>query len=232
MASVSDKPYNACICLDTVPPRGYAPRMDLSAGPTPAFREATGLEPDAGRATPADAFRRAWEIVQSGQPLDMQALAAELGVARSTLYRWTGDRERLIADIAWAEVSSVLDHILQTTEERGVERIHVAADRFLGAMAGKGRLMSFLRHELDHGFRVITDPLGGVRPRIVDTIARAIQDEVDAGVYRSPDEPAALADGIVTVAERFLYHGGHIELDPEPEIASRMIALLVREPSD
>ena len=42
----------------------------------------------------------------------MVALAAELDVSRATLYRWTGDRERLLADAVWAEARATADHML------------------------------------------------------------------------------------------------------------------------
>ena len=38
----------------------------------------------------------------NGERVDMLALASELGVSRATIYRWTGDRERLLADVLWS----------------------------------------------------------------------------------------------------------------------------------
>jgi hypothetical protein len=34
---------------------------------------------------------------------------------------------------------------------------------------------------------------------------------------------------MVSLGERFLYHGGYIESNPDADTASRMIALLIRE---
>jgi AcrR family transcriptional regulator len=201
------------------------------AVPTPAFAQATALDgPARSRVTPADAFARAREVVHGGSRLDMVALAAELGIGRATLYRWTGDRERLLSDILWMDVHALYKHVLGASRERGAERIRVVATRFLMSLATTGYLTTFLHTERETGFRLITDPQGGVRPRLVDVTAAAIQGEVDAGVYLPPDDPRLLADGMVTLGERFLYHGGNVETNPDAETASRMIALLIREP--
>ena len=52
--------------------------------------------PGAPKATRALAFDTARHRIRTGHKLDMVALAADLGV---TLYRWTGDRDRLLADV-------------------------------------------------------------------------------------------------------------------------------------
>lgn len=62
-------------------------------------------------------------------------------------------------------------------------------------------------------------------------IAEAIQQAIDAGHYRPPEEPQLLAEGMVALGERFFYHGGDPAANPDPETAYRVIALLIREPS-
>jgi AcrR family transcriptional regulator len=188
---------------------------------------ATDVEPI--RATPADAFRRAREIVQAGDRLDMLALANELGIARATLYRWTGDREQLLSDVLWVNVHALFEHVVDTTRERGADGLRIGATRFLTQLAGEGGLVGFLATEGQTGYRLITDSRGAVRPRLVSAIAAWIEREVQAGFYRPPEQPELLADGIVTLGERFLYHGGYVESNPDADTASRMIALLIRE---
>jgi AcrR family transcriptional regulator len=198
--------------------------------PTPAYAQAMALKPSGPtKATPADAFARAQALVRSGSRLDMGSLASELGIARATLYRWTGDRDRLLSDILWADAQRILDHVAADTPGVGVTRIHDVAIRFLELLLAGEELTSFLRNERDHGLRLITDPQGGVRPRLVEAIATHIAGEVTRGAYRPPDDPTVLADGIVTLGERFLYHGGATEANPDPTTAFRVIALLLRE---
>jgi AcrR family transcriptional regulator len=186
-------------------------------------------ETEPAKVTPADAFVRARAIVLAGGRLDMLALAGELGIARATLYRWTGDREQLLSDILWTNVRALFEHVLRTVTERGAEGLRIGSTRFLTQLAAGGELTRFLQSEDGIGLRLITDSRGGVRPRLVDAIAAWIQREVDEGYYRAPEDPQLLADGMVSLGERFLYHGGYVESNPDADTASRMIAVLIRE---
>jgi AcrR family transcriptional regulator len=182
------------------------------------------------RPTPAMAFARAREIVRSGEKVDMQTLARDVGVGRSTLYRWTGDRDQLLADVTWAELDGVLEHLKATTPGTGAAFIERVSADFLGFLADNPGLRAFFEHEGDHGLRLVTAPNGPFRPRMVAAAEHLINEQVDSGVYEPPDDPHVLADGIVSLGERFLYHGGDSDLNPDPETAKRVIALLLREP--
>ncbi|MGA2012170.1 MAG: QsdR family transcriptional regulator [Solirubrobacteraceae bacterium] len=200
--------------------------------PSIAYRQAmAGAAIVERRPTPAAAFQRARELFLAGERVDMGRLAAELGVARTTLYRWTGDRHRLLGDVAWAEVDALLGHFARTAAGTGVERLRSIAGDFLEAIAGNPSLAAFLTLEGEAGLRVITEPAGAVRPRLIAAVTRLIEEEASAGRYRPPDEPGLLADGIVSLGERFLYHAGDRAVNPDPETAKRVIGLLLREPA-
>lgn len=47
------------------------------------------------------AFRAARRVVIAGERLDMGKLAARLGVDRTTLFRWVGNRDQLMAEVTW-----------------------------------------------------------------------------------------------------------------------------------
>ena len=89
----------------------------------------------APRSTPAMAFARAREIVRPAKKVDMQTLARDVGVGRSTLYRWTGDRDQLLADVTWAELDGVLEHLKATTPGSGAPFIERVSSDFLGFLA-------------------------------------------------------------------------------------------------
>src|SRR5689334_17008829 len=48
---------------------------------------------------PHDVVEAATTCYLRGEPLDMSALAAQLGIGRATLYRWVGNREELLARV-------------------------------------------------------------------------------------------------------------------------------------
>jgi AcrR family transcriptional regulator len=202
--------------------------------PTLAYEQAMdGAEHVKPRPTPAGAFERAREFIRAGKRIDMVALAADLGVSRATLYRWTGDRERLLADAVWAEAHMIANHILHHHRAKtGLSRIQAVCVDFLAYFGNNDAVNAFLRHERDTGLELLTWVNGGFRPRLISWIGDLIQGEIDAGRYRPPAEPELLADGIVTIGERFLHHGGDPDVSPDPVSAGCMIALLLREPCD
>jgi AcrR family transcriptional regulator len=201
---------------------------DPFATPTRAFAEATaGADAVEQRPTPAAVFEAARQVIRSGKRLDMAALAAAVGISRPTLYRWTGDRERLLVDASWAEVDQLLRYFDQRTEEEGVEHIERLAGDFLSGLANNEALHAFLANEGDNGLRLMTAPNGGIRPRLVAAVREIIEREVTRG-YRPPADPKILADGIVALGERWLYHGGDPAMNPDPATARQVIELLLR----
>jgi AcrR family transcriptional regulator len=82
------------------------------------------------QATPAGAFRGARRMFLRGERLDMQALAAELGISRATLYRWCGHREQLLADVLWS-----LSHQLFERAKAEHPR-HTGAERVMAVFRG------------------------------------------------------------------------------------------------
>jgi AcrR family transcriptional regulator len=200
--------------------------------PTLAYEQAMGgAERVKPRATPAGAFERAREYLREGRRLDMVQLAADLGVSRATLYRWTGDRERLLADAVWAEAHAIAEHLLhENRRKHGLSRIQTVCVEYLDFFGRNEGVNAFLAHEHDSGLEMITRVNGGFRPRLVAWISDQIQREIDAGHYRAPADPELLADGIVTIGERFLHHGGDPDVTPDAKSAGRMIAVLLREP--
>ena len=207
---------------------------EASEEPTLAYQQAMiGAEHVRPRATPAGAFARARECLRTGERIDMVHLAAELGIARATLYRWTGDRERLLADAVWAEAHAIAEHIYASTHRRnGLSRIRATCVAYLDYFGGNQGVNAFLEHERGSGLQLLTRVGGRFRPRLVAWTQDLIQREIDAGNYRTPADPALLADAIVTIGERFLHHGGDPDLVPDPASAGRMIDVLLREPCD
>jgi AcrR family transcriptional regulator len=210
--------------------RGTSRTIDT---PSLAYEQAMGggdrVRPTA---TPAGAFERAREYLREGRRIDMVALAADLGIGRATLYRWTGDRERLMADAVWAEAEMIAEHIAAKSRRKtGGARIRSVAVDILDAFAASPGVNAFLQQEGASGLALFTHVNGRFRPRAVAWFAAVIQGEVDAGRYRAPADPALLADGIVTIGERFLHNGGDPDVTPDPVSAGRMFDVLLREAS-
>jgi len=141
-----------------------------------------------------------------GQRVDVQAIAAELGLGRATVYRWFGSREGLIGEVLTRAADPLLDAARQSANGRGGEALLDTFDRFNRSLADAPALRRFVEQERDAAVRIITSGTGNVQRHIVARIRDVIEDEVRAGAYEPPVETATLAYAIVRLAEAFLFN--------------------------
>jgi AcrR family transcriptional regulator len=160
------------------------------------------------RGRPAAASREevlhaALNLYLHGQRVDVQALAAELGVGRTTIYRWFGSREGLLAEVLLAAATPLLEDARKRAKGRGGKALLETFDRFNRGLADAPALRTFVDAERDAALRVITINL---QPHMVERIATLIRHEADAGRYDPPVDPETLGYAIVRLAEAFLFN--------------------------
>jgi len=182
----------------------------------------------ATQVTPADMFRLARKTFLAGQKLDMNQLALQLGIARATLYRWIGDRDRLLVDVIWSLTKQMLDRAAARAGGQGVERLVSIFGEQVEEIATAASLRSFLEHEGQAGYRLVTHP-DGVHGRLVQADIALIREEIEAGHYRPPSDLETLVEAMVSVGEHFLYSGLIGGFHPQADKARRAIALVLRE---
>ena len=202
---------------------------------TPAYNAAQAEkrgESAEARATPADAFRAAREIYLRGERIDMQALARELGVSRGTLYRWTGDRERLLADVLWSFAEELFDWTEATTKGEGAELLARRTDAYMHAVAGAPALRFLLKSDPELALRIITRPGQGVQERAVARFATAIEAEQARSGYDPPLEPQALSDAVVRIVASYVYTDLVAGFEPDLGRAGQVIRAVLGERGD
>jgi len=141
-----------------------------------------------------------------GRRVDVQAVAAELGLGRSTIYRWFGSRDGLIGEAIVAATEPVFAEVCASAHGTGAAVLLDIFDRFNRRLADAPALRQFLEQERDAALRIITSSGGNVQPRMVGMICRVIEEEIAAGHYDAPVEPADLAYAIVRLAEAYLFN--------------------------
>jgi AcrR family transcriptional regulator len=157
----------------------------------------------AGRGDVLDA---AMDRYLRGRRIDVQAIAAELGLGRATVYRWFGSREGLIGHVLVRAADPLLHEARAKARGHGGRALLETFDRFNRSLADSPALRSFLEHERDAALRIITSSGGMVQPHVVARIAALIEDEAAAGRYEPPVEPQILGYAIVRLAEAFLFN--------------------------
>jgi AcrR family transcriptional regulator len=162
-----------------------------------------GRPPAASR---QDVLSAAMRQYLSGERVDVQAIAARLGLGRTTVYRWFGSREQLIGDVLVRAALPELERARAEARGRGGRMLLDTFDRFNRTLADAPPLRRFVEHEREAALRIITAGDGPVQPRIVAAIEKLIENEVSAGSYEPPVEPGTLAYAIVRLAEAFLFN--------------------------
>jgi AcrR family transcriptional regulator len=161
-----------------------------------------GRKPAASR---DDVLAAALERYLRGRRIDVQAIAAGLGLGRTTVYRWFGSREGLVGETVARAAEPLFEEARAGTAGRGGTGLLDTFDRINRGLAAAPALRSFLEVERD-ALRIITSSAGVVQPRAVAAIRRFIEDEERAGTYRPPVDASTLAYAIVRLAEAFLFN--------------------------
>lgn len=167
-----------------------------------------------------------------GRRVDIQAIAAELGVGRATVHRWFGTREILIGEAIVLATEPVLAQARAEARGRGGSALLDTFDRFNRSLADAPALRQFVEAERETALRILTSRKGVVQPRIVGMITGLIDDEARRGRYDPPVEPSTLGYAIVRLAEAFLFNdaalGSRGDLDRLRDVEAALLNVPVR----
>jgi AcrR family transcriptional regulator len=157
-------------------------------------------------ATREDVLQAALHRYLRGHRVDVQAIAAELGLGRTTIYRWFGSRDELLGEVLARATDPVIDAARGGARGRGGRALLDTFDRLNRSLADAPALRTFVENEREAALRVITSGAAVLQPHMVARIAGLIEDEERAGRYDPPVEPETLAYAIVKLAEAFLFN--------------------------
>jgi AcrR family transcriptional regulator len=150
-----------------------------------------------------DVARR--EFVE-GRRLEVSAIAAELGLARATLYRWFGSRDALLGEMIARDAEQYFRRVRARVKGRGGPALLETFDQINRGLTRSSALRRFLEQERESALRTLTSSGGIVEPRSVAVVADLIDDEVRRGAYDPPVDVPTLAYAIVGLANAFLYN--------------------------
>jgi AcrR family transcriptional regulator len=163
-----------------------------------------------------------------GQPLDMSAVAIELGIGRSTLYRLVGNREDLLGTVlAEATERTFRRAAAQATSPGGAELIMEVVERFMRAVIGAEPLRALSHREPLLLIRLALLP-GPVEQTAGRLVGQMLQSEVAAGRLELPLPPAVIGEAIVRMCDAHLYAPLLGRTDPEIDTALDLVAALLR----
>ena len=163
------------------------------------------------RPTADDALALAREQFLAGERVEMGALAGQLGINRTTLYRWVGEREQLMGTLFSALIDEWLQAVRDEADYEGVEGFLDMLRRVLELGSEFEPLTEFTRREPALALRILSDRSGAVAANADATIARLLA-EVAPGV----DPPESVIRAISVVSRTLVW--ANIATDQEPDV--------------
>jgi AcrR family transcriptional regulator len=175
----------------------------------------------------AEAFAVGRRKFMAGERLDMKGLAAELGVDRSTLFRYVGNRDELIVNILNSLWEPTFAHIAATAEGTGGARVARVMGLFAQAMIDAPYYSVFLQREPERALRLITTKSSPIQQRVVAAFEGLLQQEADRGNFSHPMRLHDLAYLVVRIGESFIYADLITGETPDAAVAEQAIAALL-----
>ena len=189
------------------------------------LQPATELQPATvifRRPTKDDAIALASQRFLAGERVEMGALAADLGISRTTLYRRVGERDQLLGEV----IASAVDHWTQAVERdaegTGVDRFLDAFSRYLRLTAAFEPLTELTVREPQLALRLLNDPDGPVTLRSRENAARVLAESAP-----ELEVPPSVIEAIVTTAIATVWTQIAIGHEPDVDRALYVTRLLV-----
>jgi len=208
--------------------------MTLARQRRPGRRPATKLERelarggDPPRPTALDALRLARRKFLAAERVDMSALADELGVNRTTLYRWVGSRDQLLVETIWSLSERTLNDIEDEVGIKGAERIVQVITRFLEAVISNAGMQRWLAEEGEYAMRLLTRHDTDFQPRLIGAVHALLGKEADAGRLDLPVDLHEVAYVIVRLIESYTYLDLITGEQPDARRAEPILRMLLR----
>ena len=172
---------------------------------------ARAAEPIFRRPTAEDAIALARDQFLAGERVEMGALAEQLGINRTTLYRWVGEREQLMGILFSALIDEWLAAVRSGNDPEGIDGFLAVVRRFLELGAEFEPLSAFTRREPALALRILCDRDGAVTANAEATIRRLL-DEMAPDLDVSTQAVSAIG----VVARTLVW--ANIATDQEPDI--------------
>ena len=186
---------------------------------------------------PADVIALATRAYLGGEPIDMSALAQQVGIGRATLYRWVGNREELLgvvlAEAAERTFRSAERLALAAASPEyvagssgGPEYVVDVIARFMRAVLAAPGLKALTQREPMVFIRLATTP-GAIEDRAATFIGELLERERKAGRLPLVLPAPALAVAIVRICDFHMYAHLLGRGAPEVETALDIVRVLV-----
>jgi hypothetical protein len=180
-----------------------------------------------GHADAERALRAARHRFIEGERIDMGVLAAELGVDRTSVFRWVGNRDALLAEVLWSLAVPTFDSADAAVDATGADRVEGVLTRFVADLIGADYFRAWITREPGRALRILTTRSSPVHQRFVAITETLLIEELTARRMATPLPAHDLAYVLVRVAESFTYSDLIAGETPSAERAAAALALVL-----
>jgi AcrR family transcriptional regulator len=163
------------------------------------------------RPTRDDAVALARARFVAGERVEMQVLAADLDIGRTTLYRWVGEREQLLEEVFAGLVDEWFAEVIPRAQGSGRGRLIDVMRRFLEFASGFDPLSEFAAREPALTMRLLLDREGMIAERSKSAVRDLLATEAPDLVV-----PENIVDAIEVSAAALVW--ANIAIGREPDI--------------
>jgi AcrR family transcriptional regulator len=199
----------------TVRARATSLERILADGPTPPS------------VTALDALRAARRMWLRAGTLDMGKLVAELGISRATLYRWVGDRDRLLSEVLWSLALDTLTGARRAATAEGPDFVAQVLDGFMCDITYHPAMRHFLERDPDYALRILTAQESVIRIRMTAAVHELLTQQVEAATLVPPLDLDTLSYLFVRIMESFMYSDLLAGAEPETHKATVAFRILL-----
>jgi len=180
------------------------------------------------------AFRIARETFIAGERIDMGRLAMRIGVDRTSLFRWVGNRDSLLSEVLWSLAVPTLSKAdVASADRRGSDRVVAVLTTFAHDLITASYFRAFLRREPARALRLLTTNDSEIQRRYVAVVEELVRTELGERPFGRAITPNELAYLLVRISESFTYADLITGDAPSAERARAAFELVLRpaEPS-
>ncbi|KIP53717.1 QsdR family transcriptional regulator [Leucobacter komagatae] len=175
------------------------------------------------------AFQSAREAFIAGNRISMGELAADLGVDRTSLFRWVGNRDALLGEVLWSlAVPTFVQAEQASSHLSGAPRLVAILTDFVDGLINATYFRTFLRREPARALRLLTTKESPIQRRYLATVEWLVRRELGESPLGGAIDPAGLAYLLSRVSESFSYADLISGDEPSVERASVAFRLLLR----
>ncbi|MBK5117719.1 MAG: hypothetical protein JJE23_12475 [Thermoleophilia bacterium] len=177
------------------------------------------------RPGPEDAIEVARREFLACRRVDIGRVADELGVNRTTVYRWFGGRSGLLAETMWSLSREVADTALEQSNASGIDRVFETMRTFVEVISTSPAYLHLLENEPKAAARVLFNGPNSMRARSIawnEELLRGESDLLAPGV-----DPALAARAITRCGEVFLYGDQLGDADPNVADTVEIVRLIL-----